>query len=118
MELTKLLKRAMNNIYLLTKNEDKLSAARKVFLSKGIKVKSLEFDRPEIQANLSIEIASHAAVSAFKRHKVPLIREDHSFYLGDLSFPGPYMSYMERSIPVDTLLPLLKSLEIHSGHFE
>mgnify|MGYP000400866331 CR=1 FL=1 len=108
----------MSSIYLLTKNKDKLNVAGKVFVRKGIEVKPLGFEDPEIQADSSIEVASHAAMSAFKQYRRPLVREDHSFYLGELNFPGPYMSYMERSIPVDLLVPFLKSLDVRSGHFE
>ena len=85
-------------IYLLTKNAGKIKAANSVFNEYGIEVKSIEKEYPEIQADSSIEIARQAAQEAAREFNVPVIREDHSFFIHALGIPGPYTNYIEKHL--------------------
>lgn len=105
-------------IYLLTKNESKLSAARSVFDKYGIKLLPVNKEYPEIQAETSLEIARHSAQQAANDLKAPVIREDHSLFVEALGIPGPYMNYMEKKISPELLIKLVDFLGNNRGWFE
>lgn len=93
-------------------------AAKKTLEPMGFTVISVETEYPEIQADSSAQIASFSALAASKDLKVPVIREDHSLFLNSLNFPGPYMAYMEKQVPVDTLQKIVTVTNDRSGYFE
>ena len=103
-------------IYLLTKNPWKILAAKKSFSKYNLELKMLDEKYEEIQADTSLEIARHAAVSVSKKLKLPVIREDHSLFINELGFPGPYTRFIESKLPAKKLIKLLK--KDFSGHFE
>ena len=108
----------MKHLYLLTGNKDKIAAANLIFNKYNIEVLSLDLDLPEIQATTSAEIASYTAREAFEKNKLPVIREDHSFYINELGMPGPYMAYIDKVIDLDHLVKILSILQDRSGYFE
>jgi len=103
---------------ILTKNSGKQKAAKNVFDRYGIKTVFIEKDYPEIQADNSLEIARFTALQAAKDLNVPVIREDHSFYINFLKSPGPYTNYMEKVMSADKILNILKNSTDRSGYFE
>lgn len=108
----------MKEVYLMTKNIGKLSAAQSAFTPFGIEVKSLDFEIPEIQANTSIEIARDAVTKAYDKFKKPVIREDHSFFIDELGIPGPFMAYIDKNLSVENLVKIIKTLSSKKAHFE
>lgn len=108
----------MKQVYLVTGNKDKIAAANMIFNKSGVEVLSLDLDIPEIQASSSAEIASYSARKAFEIKKLPVIREDHSFYISELGMPGPYMAFIDKQINVDQLVKILDTLHDRSGYFE
>lgn len=108
----------MGQVYLITGNSDKLRSARKAFDNTSIQLKQFETERPEIQASSSVEIARHAVEHALEDCEKPVIREDHSLYLDAVpGFPGPYLSYFDRSLSAEKLLDIVEGLE-RTGYFE
>lgn len=105
-------------IYLLTKNEGKLKAARSVFDKYGIKLLPVEKEYPEIQAESSLEIARYSAQQAAIELKAPVIREDHSLFIETLGIPGPYMNYVEKKISPELVAKLIDFLGNNRGWFE
>lgn len=108
----------MKQVYLLTGNKDKIKYANSIFNPAGIEVLPLELGIEEIQAGSSSEIAKHMAIEAYERTKKPVIREDHSFYIDELGFPGPFMSYVDKKITPDQLLKIVSTLNSKTAHFE
>ncbi|MBU4023261.1 hypothetical protein KJ591_02785 [Patescibacteria group bacterium] len=108
----------MNSLYLVTKNQGKLMAAKNAFDKYDIKIISLDKDYPEIQSETSVEIARFTALQAAKDVKSPVVREDHSLFIHALNIPGPYTNYIEKKISAKKLLEMLKSFNDRSGHFE
>lgn len=108
----------MKQIYLLTGNPGKIKAANLVFNKHDVGVLPLELDIPEIQAETSAEIAKHMVEEAYKASGKPSIREDHSFYIKELGFPGPFMSYVDKAITPEQLLKILDTLESRDAYFE
>lgn len=105
-------------LHLPTSNQSKIDAANLVFNKYSIEVLPLELDIPEIQATTSQEIARAMAVEAHKLTGKPVIREDHSFYIDELGFPGPFTAYIDKTISVEQLLKIVDTLASRDAHFE
>lgn len=106
------------NIHIITKNPWKQLTAKNVFEKYNINVLFIEKNYPEIQADTSLEIAKHTAILASKELKVPVVREDHSFFLNAFNFPGPYMNFIEKNISAKKVLEMLENQSDRSGYFE
>ena len=55
---------------------------------------------------------------AYRRTGKPVIREDHSFFIKELGFPGPFMAFADKAIDVDNLLKILSTLSSREAYFE
>lgn len=108
----------MKQVHLLTGNPDKIKAANLIFNKHDVEVLPLELDIPEIQAPTSTEIARYMVEQAYKLTNKPTIREDHSFYIKELGFPGPFMAYADKTISPEQLLKILDTLESRDAYFE
>lgn len=108
----------MKQVHLLTGSPDKVKAANLIFNAYEIEVLPLELDIPEIQASTSTEIARYMVEQAYKMTGKPTIREDHSFFIKELGFPGPFMAYADKTISAEQLLKILNTLESRDAYFE
>ena len=108
----------MKRVHLLTGNPDKIKAANLVFNKHEIEVLPLTLDIPEIQAANSVEIAHYTVENAYKMTGKPTIREDHSFFIKELGFPGPFMAYADKTVDNDHLLKILATLNSREAYFE
>lgn len=108
----------MHSVHLLTGNPDKIKAANLIFNQHNIEILPLELDIPEIQATTSLEIARHMVEQAYSMTGKPTIREDHSFFIKELGFPGPFMAYADKVVDVDHLLKILATLDSREAYFE
>ena len=108
----------MKQVYLLTNNPDKIKAANHIFHKHSIEVLPLTLDIPEIQSASSTKIARYMVEQAYKTTGKPTIREDHSFYIKELGFPGPFMTYADKAIDISHLLKILATLESREAYFE
>ena len=108
----------VDKIFLITGNPDKVNAARKAFKTKDIELSRIDNKYEEIQAGSSMEIARHTVEEMMDDFDNPVVREDHSLYLEGLGgIPGPYISYFDKNLPVETLLELLEDRS-RKGYFE
>lgn len=107
-------------IYLITKNKGKIVAAKTAFDKYNIKLKMLDIDYPEIQADTSMEVARYTALIAAKENSIDVIREDHSVVVNALgqNIPGPYANYITRKMPVETLIKIMSALGDWTGFFD
>ena len=108
----------MNSLYLVTKNQGKLMAAKNAFAKYKINVISIDRSFPEIQAETSLEIARPIAIQVSRDIKAPVVREDHSLFIHALGIPWPYTNYVEKKISSEKLLKILKNFNDKTGHFE
>ncbi|MEA1937452.1 MAG: non-canonical purine NTP pyrophosphatase [Patescibacteria group bacterium] len=108
----------MSGLYLVTKNQGKLMAAKNTFDKYNTIITSLDRNYPEIQAESSLEVARFTALQAAKEINSPVIREDHSLFIHVLGIPGPYTNYIEKKISAEKLLEILKNFNDRTGHFE
>jgi non-canonical purine NTP pyrophosphatase (RdgB/HAM1 family) len=105
-------------VNILTKNPGKILAAKKVFKLYNIEVSQIKKDFLEIQGETCLEIAKFTALKTAKELNLPVIREDHGLFINALNIPGPYINYIEKRLPVEKLLEILKIETDRTGYFE
>jgi len=85
----------------------------------GIQVKQLKRSKVEIQSDSLQEIATFAAVGACEAAGHPVVAEDAGFFVRALGgFPGPYSSYVYKTIGTDGILELLRNTEDRAAFFQ
>ena len=98
------------DLFFVSSNRHKYQEAKKILDSFGIKLGFLKFDLEEIQSSSLKEIASKKSKDAFSKYKKPIIIEDDGLFIDSLcGFPGPYSSYVFKTIGNKGILELLKN---------
>lgn len=110
----------MTKLTFITSNEDKIKSVKEVFSNvTNIDLHFVHNDIPEIQGNSSVEIARETALHYARHVNGLVVREDHSLYIRSLyPFPGPYTNFFNNSMPVETLLSMMKNMSDRTGYFE
>ena len=97
------------DLLFISSNVHKYREAKKILDSFGISLGFLKSDLEEIQSSSLGDIARKKAQNAFFKHKKPLIIEDDGLFIDSLDgFPGPYSSYVFKTIGNNGILDLLK----------
>ena len=98
------------DLLFVSSNSHKYQEAKKILDVFGIKLGFFKFDLEEIQSNSLKDIASKKAQDAFSKLKKPVIIEDDGLFIDSLDgFPGPYSSYVFKTIGNKGILNLLKN---------
>ena len=98
------------DLFFVSSNDHKYLEAKNILASLGIKLGFLKSDLEEIQSNSLDEIALRKAKNAFSKFKKPVIIEDDGLFINSLDgFPGPYSSYVFKTIGNDGILNLLRN---------
>jgi len=98
------------DLYFVSSNNHKYSEAKKILDSFGINLGFLKSNLEEIQSNSLENIAMAKARDAFSKFKKPLIIEDDGLFIDSIQgFPGPYSSYIFKTIGNKGILNLLKN---------
>ena len=97
------------DLFFVSSNSHKYHETKKILDSFGITIGFLKSDLVEIQSNSLKDIAMKKAQNAFSKHKKPIIIEDDGLFIDSLEgFPGPYSSYVFKTIGNKGILNLLK----------
>ncbi len=97
------------DLFFVSSNNHKYHEAKKILDSFGIELGFLKSNLVEIQSNSLKHIAIEKAKNAFSKYKKPIIVEDDGLFINSLEgFPGPYSSYVFKTIGNDGILDLLK----------
>jgi XTP/dITP diphosphohydrolase len=97
-------------IFFATNNINKFNEARRVLGRYKIAVGMLKVKTMEIQSENLEEIAKTSAVHAFQQCHLPVIVEDAGLFVDALNgFPGPYASYVYKTIGNEGLLKLMEN---------
>jgi XTP/dITP diphosphohydrolase len=84
----------------------------------GLRVKRLHGKGLEIQSNDIREVAKFACTDASRKYRRRLIVEDSGLFIGALhGFPGPYSSFVFRTIGLGAILKLLTNVEDRAATF-
>ncbi|MEM3769784.1 MAG: XTP/dITP diphosphatase [Candidatus Bathyarchaeia archaeon] len=106
-------------IFFATNNINKFNEARKVLSRYKIAVGMIRVKTLEIQSENLEEIAKISATHAFKQCGLPLIVEDAGLFVKALNgFPGPYSSYVYKTIGNEGLLKLMKKSRNRKAKFQ
>ena len=96
-------------LYFVSSNNHKYQEAKTILDSFGIKLGFIKSTLEEIQSNSLKDIAISKANDAFSKYKKSLIIEDDGIFINSLNgFPGPYSSYVFKTIGNKGILNLLK----------
>ncbi|MCK4222808.1 XTP/dITP diphosphatase [Candidatus Bathyarchaeota archaeon] len=97
---------------LATSNVHKFNEARRILSEHGIATAMLKNIRAvEIQDDDIENIAKARAMNAFEKCRLPIVVEDAGLFIRKLAnFPGPYSSYVYKTIGNDGLLKLMENV--------
>ncbi|MCD6465473.1 XTP/dITP diphosphatase [Candidatus Bathyarchaeota archaeon] len=105
-------------IFFATGNLHKFNEARKILAEYDISVAMLKIKTLEIQSDDIEEIAKASVLNATREVNLPTIVEDAGLFIKALNgFPGPYSSYIYRTIGVRGILKLLEEVENREAQF-
>jgi len=99
----------LSDLLFVSSNTNKFKEVQEILDSFGIPIEFFKLNLQEIQSNSIKEIALKKAQNAFSKCKKPLIIEDDGLCINSLDgFPGPYSSYVHKTIGNSGILDLLK----------
>jgi XTP/dITP diphosphohydrolase len=99
----------LSDLLFVSSNTHKFKEVQEILGSFGIPIEFFKLNLQEIQSNSIREIALKKAQDAFSKCKKPLIIEDDGLCIDSLDgFPGPYSSYVHKTIGNQGILHLLK----------
>lgn len=106
-------------IFFATNNINKFNEARKVLAEYKIAVGMLRVKAYEIQSDDLEEIAKASAQQAFEKCHLPIIVEDAGLFVEALNgFPGPYASFVYKTIGNEGLLKLMQNVKNRQAKFQ
>ncbi|MCS7095312.1 MAG: XTP/dITP diphosphatase [Thaumarchaeota archaeon] len=103
----------------VTSNEGKWTEVSRLLRSLGVECTWVAASLTEVQSDDLSEIAKRAAVEAHGLFGGPLAVEDSGLFVEELrGFPGPYTSYVYRTLGVHGLLKLMSGVRNRRAYFE
>jgi XTP/dITP diphosphohydrolase len=98
------------DLFFVSSNTHKYQEAKTILDSLGINLGFLKSNLEEIQSHSLNDIATAKARNAFSKFKKPIIIEDDGLFIDSIDgFPGPYSSYVFKTIGNKGILNLLKN---------
>ncbi len=98
------------DVFFASSNKNKYQEAKKILENFGIRIGFFKCELKEIQSDLLKEIATHKVLEAFGKCKKPVIIEDDGLFIDNLrGFPGPFSSYVFKTIGNKGILKLVKT---------
>ncbi len=105
-------------VLFVTSNEGKFKEAKSIGSKYGIEVEWLEEEYLEPQGNDLEEIAKKSAELLAERIREPFFIEDSGLFIEALNgFPGPYSSFVFKTIGNEGILKLMKGIENRKAYF-
>lgn len=106
-------------VFFVTGNIHKFNEARHVLAEYKVVTALLKVKAIEIQDDTIEGIAQASAMDAVNKCSLPLITEDAGLFIEALNgFPGPYSSYVHRTIGNRGVLKLMEGVEGREAHFQ
>lgn len=101
----------MKRIYCVTGNKHKADEIIEILREYGVEARHIDVDLTEIQSESLEEVASACAVEASNKVGEEVIVEDSGLFINSLNgFPGPYSSYVYKTLGCGSLLKLMHSV--------
>jgi XTP/dITP diphosphohydrolase len=109
----------MRRIYFATSNKNKFNEASRILEKYGYELVLFSFEKKELQSTDLGEIALQSALIAYTYVNAPVVVEDSGLFIKALNgFPGPFSSYVYKTIGVKGVLKLMESVTDRSAYFE
>lgn len=106
-------------VLLVSKNEGKIREFKDLGLRECVEVVPVSLDKVEIQSDDLTSIALYSAVQASIYLKDLFFVEDAGLYVTSLNgFPGPFSSYVYKTIGVEGILKLLSGFSDRTAFFK
>ncbi len=104
--------------FFVTGNIHKFVEARRVLAKYNVATAMLRVKTAEIQDDSIEKVVKASAVDAVKKCGLPIIVEDAGLFIKALKgFPGPYSSYVYRTIGTRGILKLIENVERREAYF-
>ncbi len=108
---------SQHKAFFLTSNKHKFEEVKPIFERYGIELVMLPYEKVEVQANLET-VALVAAALAYSLPK-PLLVEDAGLFIKALNgFPGPFSSYVFKTIGWKGILKLMEGVKERDAYFK
>jgi len=105
-------------VWFMTENPDKFREAKSILDTQGIKIRQLKRAKVEIQDSSLEKIARRAIKTASVDHPGLLLVEDSGLFIDALKgFPGPFSSYVYKTIGLKAILGLMEGRK-RSAYFQ
>jgi XTP/dITP diphosphohydrolase len=109
----------MRRIYFATSNKNKFNEASRILEKYGYELVLFSFEKKELQSTELVEIALQSALIAYTYVNAPVVVEDSGLFIKALNgFPGPFSSYVYKTIGVRGVLKLMEGVTDRSAYFE
>ncbi|NAZ11371.1 MAG: XTP/dITP diphosphatase [Desulfurococcales archaeon] len=109
----------MRRIYFATSNKNKFNEASRILEKYGYELVLFSFEKRELQSTDLGEIALQSALIAYTYVNAPVVVEDSGLFIKALNgFPGPFSSYVYKTIGVRGVLKLMEGVTDRSAYFE
>ena len=96
------------DVFFASSNVHKYEEAKEILAEFGIKLGFFQTNLVEIQDDSLSKIALQKALDAYNKYKKPVIVEDDGLFIDSLSgFPGPFSSYVFKTIGNNGILKLV-----------
>jgi len=102
----------------VTGNENKFEEARKIGESMGIEVEHEDLKYEEIQADTLEEVVKPSVQEVYEIIEEPCFVEDAGLFINCINgFPGPYSSYVFKTLGNEGILKLMKDKSDRTAEF-
>lgn len=106
-------------VYLVSNNINKFYEAREVLNEYGLATVMLRIKGLEIQSDSIEEIAKESARTMAERLNLNVVTEDAGLFIEALNgFPGPYSSYVYKTVGNEGVLKLMEGIEDRTAEFK
>jgi XTP/dITP diphosphohydrolase len=106
-------------ILFLSSNRHKAEEIMGMSKALGIELKWSRYEKLEIQSDDTSDVARASAALAYATLRKPLIVEDSGLFIDALKgFPGPYASFVYRTIGLEGILTLLDGKRDRKAYFK
>lgn len=108
-----------SKLIFVTSNPNKALEAKQILNKNGITFQHIDASYQEIQSSSLKTIATESARCLYERLKSPLFLEDSGLFIDQLNgFPGPYSSYVYKTIGNSGVLKLMSTIANRTSRFE
>ncbi len=110
---------SIRTIFFATSNHHKVTEARQILTEYQIHLDHYFVDLPEIQKDNLLDIAKFSAMQICSKIRNHIFVEDTGLFINALrGFPGPYSSYVYRTLGNEGIIKLMNNISNRDAYFK